>query len=315
MKIAIVADKKAGHLSQCLGLKEIILEKHNKKDIFILGKDIYFLPGFVERAITLISEKFYLFILRLMNPSVVDYKFDLVLCSGSRTVIPAYLLAKHSGAKVVYIGTPKFRLMKRFDGIVSTKKDLSNVYKVITTDLPPTKFSPYKEPQEAIKQSLVLIGGDGSGYDYGENDWYRLAFEFKNINTSFVNSRRTPKFAWQNLKDNAGPNQSFLDLEETPFDKLQEAIDSHSHIFVTADSTSMIVEILTRGYFVNVIELRGPIKREHHHEIIASFAEKGLLKVLRLNQLHLSEDKYQEKVKEFVVAERDALKSKVLDLL
>ena len=77
----------------------------------------------------------------------------------------------------------------------------------------------------------------------------------------------------------------------------------------------MIVEILTRGYFVNVIELRGPIKREHHHNIIASFAKKGLLKVLRLNQLHLSEDKYQEKVKEFVVAERDALKSKVLDLL
>ena len=76
MKIAIVADKKAGHLSQCLGLKEIILEKHSKKDIFILGKDIYFLPGFIERAITLISEKFYLFILRLLNPRVFDYNYD-----------------------------------------------------------------------------------------------------------------------------------------------------------------------------------------------------------------------------------------------
>ncbi len=315
MKIAIVADKKAGHLSQCLGLKEIILGTNKKKDIFILGKDIYFFPGFIERLITLISEKFYLFILRLLNPSVVDHKYDFVLCSGSRTVIPAYLLAKYSGAKVLYIGTPKFRLMKRFDGIISTKKDLSNVYKVITTDLPPTKFSPYLKKQHAKKQSLVLIGGDGSGYDYGESDWYRLAFEFKNINTSFVNSRRTPKFAWQNLKDNAGPNQSFFDLEETPFEKLQAAIDSHSHIFVTADSTSMIVEILTRGYFVNVIELRGPIKREHHHEIIASFEQMGLLKTLKLNELHLSKDKYQEKVKEFVVAERDALKSKVLDLL
>ena len=72
MKIAIVADKKAGHLSQCLGLKEIILEKHNKKDIFILGKDIYFLPGFVERAITLISEKFYLFI------SLVPYLYLII---------------------------------------------------------------------------------------------------------------------------------------------------------------------------------------------------------------------------------------------
>ena len=199
--------------------------------------------------------------------------------------------------------------------IKATKKDISDVYKVISTELPPTKFAPYKEQQAAIKQSLILIGGDGSGYDYGESDWYRLAFEFKNINTTFVNSRRTPKFAWDNLKENSGPNQTFLDLEDTPFEKLQDAIDTHSHIFVTADSTSMIVEILTRGYFVNVIELRGPIKREHHHEIISSFEDKGLLRILRLNQLHLSEDKYQENVKEFVVAERDALKSKVLDLL
>ena len=100
------------------------------------------MPGFIERAITLISEKLYLFVMRLMNPSVVDFKYDFVLCSGSRTVIPAYLLAKSSGAKVIYIGTPKFRLMKKFDGIVSTKKDISNVYKVISTELPPTKFAP-----------------------------------------------------------------------------------------------------------------------------------------------------------------------------
>ena len=44
MKIAIVADKKAGHLSQCLGLKEILINKQSRKDIFYLGKDIYFLP-------------------------------------------------------------------------------------------------------------------------------------------------------------------------------------------------------------------------------------------------------------------------------
>ena len=315
MKIAIVADKKAGHLSQCLGLRNIIKTYSNKKDIFILGKDLYFFPGFLERAITLISEKLYLFIMRLINPSVVDFRYNIVLCSGSRTVIPAYLLAKSSGAKVVYIGTPKFRLMKKFDAIVSTKKDISNVYKVISTELPPTKFAPYADKQAAKKQSLILIGGDGSGYDYGENDWYRLAFEFKNINTTFVNSRRTPKFAWRNLKDNSGPKHSFLDIEETGFEELQNAIDTHSHIFVTADSTSMITEIITRGYFVNVIKIRGPIKKEHHNEIIESFEKKGLLRILRLNQLQLSENKFQQNVKYFVVTERDVLKSRILELL
>ena len=94
MKIAVVADKKAGHLSQCLGLRQILKNYSKDKDLFYLGKDIFFLPGFIERFITFFSEKIYLFILKLINPSVVDYKFDYVLCSGSRTAFPAYLLAK-----------------------------------------------------------------------------------------------------------------------------------------------------------------------------------------------------------------------------
>ena len=315
MKIAVVADKKAGHLSQCLGLRQILKNYSKDKDLFYLGKDIFFLPGFIERFITFFSEKIYLFILKLINPSVVDYKFDYVLCSGSRTAFPAYLLAKASGAKIVYIGTPKFRIMKKFDGIVSTKKDISDVYKVISTELPPTKFAPYDHKQHALKQSLVLIGGDGSGYDYGESDWYRLAFEFKNINTTFVNSRRTPKFAWDNLKENKGPNQQFMDLENTAFEKLKNAIDTHANIFVTADSTSMIVEIITRGYFVNVIELRGPIKREHHHDMIENLQAQGLLKIIKLSELHKSMPKLHGNVKEFVLQQRDDLKQQILALL
>ena len=315
MKIVIVADKKAGHLSQCLGLRNILQKYPNDKDIFILGKDLISLPGFLERTLTFFRENLYLFVLRLLNPSVVDHKFDLVICSGSRTAVPAYLLAKAASAKIIYIGTPKFRLMKKFDGIVSTKNDISKVYKVISTHLPPTKFDPYEEKRELDNRSLVLIGGDGSGYDYGEKDWYRLAFEFKNINTTFVNSRRTPKFAWKNLKENSGKNHNFLDLENTPFNRLQEAIDSHSHIFVTADSTSMIVEIITRGYFVNVIELRGPIKREHHHDVIDSFKKRGLLRVLKLNQLQLSDQKYQDIVKDFVLSERESLKQRIFELV
>ena len=106
-----------------------------------------------------------------------------------------------------------------------------------------------------------------------------------------------------------------MNVEDTDFDSLKDALDVHSHIFVTADSTSMITEIISRGYFVNVIELRGPIEKQHHHEIIESLEKKGLLKTLRLNQLHLSENKYQENVKEFVVTERDALKSRILKLI
>ena len=93
--------------------------------------------------------------------------------------------------------------MKKFDGIVSTKRDLSDVFKVIPTILPPTKFSPYEQNEVSSSNSLVLIGGDGSGYDYGEKDWYRLAYEFKSIETTFINSRRTVSYTHLTLPTRA----------------------------------------------------------------------------------------------------------------
>ena len=315
MRIVIVADKKAGHLSQCLGLRGILQSQPHEKDVFYLNQNLIALPGFIERSLLLLGEKFYFFILKLLNPSLVEFNYDLVICSGSKTAIPAYLLAKSTNAKIIYIGTPKYRIMKKFDGIISTKTDLSKVYKVITTTLPPTKFMPFEKENVNNSNSLVLIGGDGSGYDYGEADWYRLAYEFKSVNTTFLNSRRTPKFAWENLKENKGPKQEFLDLENTPFEKLKDAIDSHANIFVTADSTSMIVEIITRGYFVNVIELRGPIKREHHHDMIENLQAKGLLKIIKLSELHKSMPKLHGNVKEFVQKQREDLRQQILALL
>ena len=178
MKIAIVADKKSGDLSYCLGLRSVLRDYDPNKDIFFY-KDLISFPGFLERFLRLINEKFLLFILRLLNPSVVDYKFDFVICSGTRTAVPAYLLAKASKAKIIYIGSPKLRIIKKFDGVVSENSDISKIYKVIASELPPTKFKPYENKLEPSKQSLILIGGDGNGYDYSEKDWYRLAFEFK----------------------------------------------------------------------------------------------------------------------------------------
>ena len=53
--------------------------------------------------------------------------------------------------------------------------------------------------------------------------------------------------------------------------------------------------------------MRGPIKKEHHHEIIESFEKKGLLRILRLNQLQLSENKFQQNVK----IDKEAIKKEI----
>ena len=46
MKIAVVADKKSGHLTQCLGLRDVIQDYDHEKDVLFLGKDFISLPGF-----------------------------------------------------------------------------------------------------------------------------------------------------------------------------------------------------------------------------------------------------------------------------
>ena len=60
MRIAIVADKKLGHLSQCLGLRNIIKTYDRKKDIFLLNKDLISMPGFLEKLLSLVKQKIYL---------------------------------------------------------------------------------------------------------------------------------------------------------------------------------------------------------------------------------------------------------------
>ncbi len=61
MRIAIVADKKAGHLSQCLGLRGILQSQSHEKDVFYLNQNLISLPGFIERALLLLGEKLLFF--------------------------------------------------------------------------------------------------------------------------------------------------------------------------------------------------------------------------------------------------------------
>ena len=61
MKIAVVADKKAGHLSQCLGLREIIKTYNKEKDVFILGKDLFFFQVLLKGQLLYFRETLFIY--------------------------------------------------------------------------------------------------------------------------------------------------------------------------------------------------------------------------------------------------------------
>ena len=49
--------------------------------------------------------------------------------------------------------------------------------------------------------------------------------------------------------------------------------------------------------------------------MLDSFKKRGLLRVLKLNQLQLSDQKYQDIVKDFVLSERESLKQRIFELV
>ena len=75
MKIAIVADKKAGHLSQCLGLRDIIQNYKKEKDVFLIAHS-YQTPDIIYGVADSVYPSY------TPNPDKKDYSYNPFRYSG-----------------------------------------------------------------------------------------------------------------------------------------------------------------------------------------------------------------------------------------
>jgi hypothetical protein len=208
--------------------------------------------------------------------------FDLVISSGGLTQWPNMLLAKQMGVPNVYIGSPHHFAHDAFTLIPMTDPPHGNP-PFLKLDLVPSEVSPDAARQSAKEHFpdlsettwTLLIGGDGEGMKWSEEDFMTLADRFLDEagkagkKVLVATSRRTPEKVENALIERFGRYEGFVSGawfhasggKTMPLLALFGASD---RIIVTADSVSMTNEAVAAGVpAVAVYPTEGTPKPRH----------------------------------------------------
>lgn len=189
---------------------------------------------------------------------------EIVISAGGNT---RFLNAASGGANI-FIGSLR-RLNGNLFRVLLTMEPAGCKTNVIMT-LPPSQLSPESADQagthyrkhlnesgNALNSKLwtLLVGGDGAGFRYGEDDWYYLARMIRKlaqqhgIRWLVTTSRRTPAIGQQYLKKTLD-DQVVAEASwngEPQKGTLIEYVGASERVFCTADSMSMLGDALNAG--------------------------------------------------------------------
>ncbi|MHA3053006.1 ELM1/GtrOC1 family putative glycosyltransferase [Acinetobacter sp. ANC 4640] len=184
---------------------------------------------------------------------------DIVVGAGGNSAYAIVWLSKAFGAKNIFCGSLRQLKAELFDAILVLEPDLPKPF--ISLPVSPMPLSQatleqhgkrwYSEHSHVEQQVwTMLIGGDGAGAQYQEQDWIQLAKQMNllarqhRIKWLLSTSRRTGQQAEKIL-------QQYLNFEyiadvvwwaEQPRSVLHQFLAVSTRVFCSADSMSMLME-------------------------------------------------------------------------
>jgi len=271
LKILKITDGKSGHISVSNGVIEAIKKNNNVEiielNVKIRAKLFLLILKFILKH-DLFSSKLILNDLFIRcfykNYHKPDAKIDLIISSGGDTLFLNVWLSKVLNAKNIYCSSLRGVDPKYFSLVVSIfEPDLKNSIKmeiaptqIGSEDLPQRveKFCNEKNIDKNQKYFVLLIGGDGEGHIYTENDYKNLVNNFMSlvkkhkVKALITTSRRTGEKNEKLLKrffaDYRDDMAYSVYFGENPERVVQLYLELGSAIFVTEESESMITESL-----------------------------------------------------------------------
>lgn len=260
LQVWVLYDGKPGHLSQSLGLAQQ-LSRHLDADIHTIQAKV---AGPMRRLalglcrLPVIPARLIAALYRMSLPKQAP---DLIISFGGKVVPLNAALARRFSCANVLIGNRYGLRPALFNVLVNARSEaLANQ---VVTQVPFCRqMNRQLNAQEQLDlQKLrlsdaecwtLLVGGDGSGYSYTEQDWLALVAsmvqlaETHNIRWLVSTSRRTPQWMEQLL---ATPDVQKCAEKVILFNRQQESIKplllAGKRLFVTADSLSMITEAIS----------------------------------------------------------------------
>lgn len=290
--IWVLSDGKPGHYNQSLAVAEALqaLTPATVHTISLrvgkIGK--YLLRGLLNRKWgRWILKRFFSF-----NAAILFYDVDLpegipdiIVSSGKDTSMLNALLGIWYGAKTLYIGHPK-KLDNRLFTHVLTVLSLGFDNEIVL-DVAPTL--PYKGDFEEFcnKYKLdpntrywtLLIGGDGAGYRYTQQEIEAL-IAFVNATSEQIQwlvttSRRTPEdFEVQMQKQMK--TAVFVAYNQKPEKVIGGFLALSERVFVTEESASMVSEAVASGKPVVTLYPASYSSEEDYRKILRKFETSEL---------------------------------------
>lgn len=270
-RVLIISDGIPGHVNQSRGIVTLLKKKFEVFKIEIeLEPKIRFLRSLIHIIARIFCKNMNKysagFIINLYKE--IELKnYDLIIAAGGNTAPIAAALKHNYNVPSVQLGSPRGSIHSSLFNALITVEKYFNHHTNVVTDITPNLYSPeicfFAAKEKNLSDHLLfLIGGEGIGYSYTENEWESLISNILSINKttripiSIVTSRRTDPSIEKKLKNklseiNIGYT-AWFHAGDKDFN-LDALLGSAKKIFVTEDSAMMISESISSGKPVSTI--------------------------------------------------------------
>ena len=282
--ILIISDGIPGHFNQSKGVAALLAKRHSSK---IKITDLQFISHSLRGFITVFSR----FLMKLPNPltakiistlysNISTSELDLIIAAGGKTAPYTAALRILSQVPVIQLGSPRGLHSSLFNALVTVERyyeDSSNIIASITPSLYSPEVCRQAAEVKGLREHLLfLIGGEGIGYSYKEDEWDDLIKAIKqlhkttNLPITIVTSRRSDPIVEKKIRSqlqNIPLNYSAWFHQGAKNFNLAALFGSAKNIFVTEDSAMMISESISSGKPVTTLFPRGiqsPLRYKAH---------------------------------------------------
>ena len=299
-KVLILSDGRPGHFNQSLAVAEAMKKLDAVEVKYIEVKEFgkYFLRTFLNMELgKKLCESSYLlkFIHLFYEGYTWDKEPDMIISAGKDTSLLNALLTLTYGCKNFFIGHPK-KLDHHLFTAVFTVLDLGFDNQIVL-DVAPTlsysgdlnEFTHRYSLDHQSEYYTLLIGGDGSGYQFEYEDIEQL-ITFVNTTGDKVKwlvttSRRTPE-AYEEKMEKEMRAECFIAFNKNPQKVVAGFLELSSAVFVTEESASMVSEgVASRKPVVTLVPKIHDADKSYS-DILDKFNKEGRMKSVNINVLN-----------------------------
>lgn len=298
-RILVLHDGKAGHASQALGLARLIARQHDQPTeiaelamsprLKLLNRLLRLWAQLPCRNLLRLLPLFYR--QRFASANARHRRPDLIVSFGGNVLALNVSLSRLWQTPNAVIGNT-YALPSRLISANVTLQGNPATANSVASLIPLGKACPQHCQQAShilvpgdLPRWALLIGGDGSGYQYAEEDWQHLASAAKalaqrhQIRWLITTSRRTPKAAFQALQDtlDASVCDLLIDGSKPSNIPIEALLGGGERIFCSEDSMSMLAEAIAMNRPVMSLQPAHSEPRSGHARALEYLQESGLV--------------------------------------